>query len=565
MSRVSKGILKKFGVLLLLVLVLTSQSAAQIYAEGEDTWEEESIGEYSEEYSEESTDEYSEEGTDEYSEEGTDEYSEENTEEEYSEEAETEEEYSEEDYTEDEYSEEYYSEEGYSEEGDGTEGEDSEDGEKSESGNLITPSGGGTVASSEGQPIITANGALVYCRNTGEIVFAKNIDTRYSPYSTTNLLTALLAAQRLSMDQTVTISKEAAAQEGDSMDLMEGEVVTVEQLLYGTLILSGNDAAYALGEAVSGNIDDFVQLMNDTVKSIGCKNTQFASPSGSINDVKTHYTTAKDMLEIAKVVFSNSVVKAMAGTKEYEMPATEKSPERFMVNQSELINMPGYVAGMTGWWDNPDKATLVMNYEMDGLEFLVVVLDDNSRGRTEDCEKMIEYANQMIDGIRVVKKGEKVGKVRVRHGEITTIDAYTADESTVYLPKQGSVELITTEAVISTDVEAPVKRGDPVGKYKIYIAGELADEVDLLAGETVDVGWFPSYVGISNRNTLIIVGVIGVILLLLLMRSINRIRSHAKNKRAHRQRVRELAEEEARKEMGYPSFNKRSSSKKSRR
>ena len=330
---------------------------------------------------------------------------------------------------------------------------------------------------SNGEPVIKGNGGLVYCRTTGEIVYAKNIDTKFSPYSITKLVTALLAVQRLSPDQEVTISAEAAAQGGATMNLVQGEVVTVEQLLYGTMILSGNDAAYALGEAVSGDMDSFIKLMNETVEGIGCKNTHFETPHGLINDLTLQYTTCKDMLEIAKVVFSNNRVKEIGGTKKYEMPATEYSDTRVMETHISLLEKPGYVSGKSGWWEIPDEATLVMDYEKDGLEFIAVVLGSVLDERENDCEKIINYANKVVEGITVVKKGDFAGKVRVRHGEITTIDAYIAEESMVYLPKQGSKELITQEVEIRTDVEAPVKKGDSVGTCKIYVAGEKVDEV----------------------------------------------------------------------------------------
>ena len=130
------------------------------------------------------------------------------------------------------------------------------------------------------KPDITAGGAVTYCQNTGEVIYSKNMHTKYAPYSTTKMMTALLAVQNLPLDQEVTIS-ERAVQEGEAtMNLQAGEVVTVKDLIYGTLILSGNDAAWALAEAVSGDIETFVDLMNKTADNIGCEDTHFSNPIG---------------------------------------------------------------------------------------------------------------------------------------------------------------------------------------------------------------------------------------------------------------------------------------------
>ena len=131
-------------------------------------------------------------------------------------------------------------------------------------------------------PEINAKSAVLYSENTNTVVFSKNKDERVAPFSTTKLMTALLVVKHIkNLDQKVTISKEAAALGGSSMELKEGEVVTVRQLLYGLMILSGNDAAYSLAEVVSnGNVDEFVKMMNDEAKALGCKDTNFVNPNG---------------------------------------------------------------------------------------------------------------------------------------------------------------------------------------------------------------------------------------------------------------------------------------------
>ena len=169
------------------------------------------------------------------------------------------------------------------------------------------------------EPEINAKSAVLYSENTNTVVFSKNKNERVAPFSTTKLMTALLVVKHIkNLDQKVTISKEAAALGGSSMELKEGEVVTVRQLLYGLMILSGNDAAYSLAEVVSnGNVDEFVKMMNDEAKALGCKDTNFVNPNGMKEE--NHYTTASDYMKSARAELKNKHVYKFASTKKYDI------------------------------------------------------------------------------------------------------------------------------------------------------------------------------------------------------------------------------------------------------
>jgi len=362
------------------------------------------------------------------------------------------------------------------------------------------------------RPSVTAGGAITYCQNTGEIIYSKNKDKKFAPYSTTKMMTALLAVQNLPMDKEVTVS-ERAAQEGEAtMNLKPGEVVTVKDLVYGTLVLSGNDAAWALAEAVSGNVNKFVKLMNKTAKNIGCENTHFSNPNGMAE--KDHYSTAYDMMLITKLALSNETVRTAAGAKKYKMGATNLSEKRVMKTHVPLITEKdsGFYAGKTGFWDQ-DNCSIVLGYEKNGLQLFVVVLDDTAEDREKDVKKITEYTTKKVEGVKVVDKGAEEGKVRIKQGAKTRLDTYTAEVGYAYLPKEASESLIGTKTVMYSDVTAPVKKGTVVGKFEIYVGEDLVNQVDLIIQEDVEKGWFPSYLGISNRATV----VIGVILVLLLI------------------------------------------------
>ena len=202
----------------------------------------------------------------------------------------------------------------------------------------------GEEAEQAEENLVTAEGAVLYCENTGEIVYEKNMEKSLNPLDITKLMTALLAIQNLSMDQEVTVSAAAVAQPGHSMGLQEGETVTVKDLIHGVLLCSGNDAAYAISEAVSGSAESFVDLMNATAANIGCENTWFANPMGIVD--KNNYSTAYDMMQIAKVALSNPIISEASQKKDYVVKATNLSDERTIVNSmAEMMDSrPGIYA-----------------------------------------------------------------------------------------------------------------------------------------------------------------------------------------------------------------------------
>lgn len=398
------------------------------------------------------------------------------------------------------------------------------------------------------RPEITARGAFVYCQNTGEVVYSKNSQVKYAPYSVTKLLTVLLAAQNLPPDQEVTVSEEAAAQTEASMNLKAGEVLTVKDLIYGAMLPSGNDAAYALGEAVSGNMDDFVELMNKTAKNIGCENTQFKNANGMKE--KGHYTTASDMALITKAALSNDVVRTAAGSISYTVKKTNKSKERKLKTHISFLKDAdsGVYAGKTGYWDD-NNSSIALGYSKNGLDLYIVLLGADAKERESDVKKLIQYATAKVEGVKVVGADKEKGKVRIKHGAKTRLAAYTAEAGYAYLPKEGSKSLISTQVVMDSDIEAPVKAGTVVGAMEIYVADELVNEVDLIIKEDVETGWFTSYLGIPNTMAVIIAVVLLLFIMFFIWLSAARARARRRKKRLRQQKIMQMAMEEMRREQ----------------
>lgn len=415
---------------------------------------------------------------------------------------------------------------------------------------IMGMSGRTVFASKVEEPKIEAEGAIVYCENTGEIVYAKNEKEKLNPLSITKLMTVLLAIQNLSLEQEVTISKEAVNQQGASMGLKEGEVIEVRDLIYGALLCSGNDAAYALGEAVSGSVESFVDLMNTTAGNIGCKNTNFANPNGLPDE--NHYSTAYDMLQITKIALSNDIIKEAAGTDEYVLKATNKNNERTITSSMKEIRkkFPEIYTGKKGYSDDKDCG-IAFAYRKAGLDLWVILLNDTATGRENDIEVLIKNAEKKIEGKKIVTKGKEVGKARIKHGEKTSIPAFTSEVGYAYLPKQASDTLISTKVAIKNNLEAPIKKGDELGTYQIYVAGELVNEITLIANEDVETGWFTSYLGISNFAAVIIFVLLLVFIAIVIWLMILKAKYNKRRKQIRKQMIMQRAREELRKEQEY--------------
>ena len=389
------------------------------------------------------------------------------------------------------------------------------------------------------EPTLTAESAIVYCENTGEVVYTKDEEKKLDPYSTTKLMTALVTVMNTPLDRKVKISEKAASQGGTTAGFKAGETVSVEQLLYGLLVQSGNDAAYALAEAVAGDQKEFVRMMNRTAGNIGCNNTKFATAAGYKNS--GNYTTAEDMMMITKVVMDNETIRTVAGTEQYLMKPTDMSGVRSFSSDTFKIDDSVY-AGKIGYWEN--DAAVVAGCDVNGLNLYIVALGDTRDAYITDVKALIKYSQDKIEGVLAVKGDKKVGSVHVKRGEITKLDVYTAYDGYAYIPSEGSRSLIKTKISIDENVKAPLKSGDQVGTFRISVGSELVNEIPLIVKEDVKEGWPTSYLGISNRTALIMGIVLGVLVFFMIIVTVIRIVHKIRKRRERKRKIMEMAREE---------------------
>ena len=362
-------------------------------------------------------------------------------------------------------------------------------------------------------PGIRAQSAIMYSVDLEMPVYEKNADMRMDPYSITKILTCYLALENLDPDDVLTTSKNATKEleDGMELELEPGEKVRMIDLVYACMMMSANDGAIVLAEAVSGSESAFADLMNETVKKWGCENTHFVNPNGW--EDPDHYTTARDMAIIVMHCLENETLREISMTKKYTMPATNMSEPLLMENAllKATDNFELLIGGKTGSWSET-QCTVGLEFTESGLTAVIVLLGDTAKGRMEDPRTLAAAAHDLTPGFIVTDSDKGVCKAWVRHGVKPTISLDVSGLRYAYPKNQkaGGIKIKTEIDVL----EAPVSKGDKVGKYYIYANKKLVGQGYLYAGEDLEKGWLPSYLFISNRTALLS-GIMIVLVLLL--------------------------------------------------
>lgn len=245
-------------------------------------------------------------------------------------------------------------------------------------------------------PAIGAQSAILLEANTGVILYAKNIDERLYPASTTKLMTCLIAAEKCQLGETIKFSHDAifSLEPGSSnMGIDEGQAMPLEECLYGILVASANEVANAVAEHIAGSRDAFAEMMNEKAAELGCKNTHFVNAHGLHDD--EHYVSAYDLALIAKAFFQNELLAKIGNTASYHFKPTNTQPDDFIKrNKHELITgaipYEGIKGGKTGYTDLA-RQTLVTCAEQNGMKLICVILKEESPEQFYDTVKLFDY------------------------------------------------------------------------------------------------------------------------------------------------------------------------------
>ncbi len=245
-------------------------------------------------------------------------------------------------------------------------------------------------------PAISAQSAILMDANTGVILYAKNIDEKAYPASTTKLMTCLIAAENCKLDEMITFSHNAvfSIEQGSSnIGIDEGQSMPLEECLYGILVASANEVANAVAEHIAGSTEAFAEMMNEKAAQLGCENTHFVNAHGLFQE--DHYTSAHDLALIAQAFFQNELLSKIGNTPFYHFQATATQPDDFTErNKHKLITgeiaCEGIKGGKTGYTDEA-RQTLVTCAEQNGMKLICVVMKEETPDQFHDTVKLFSY------------------------------------------------------------------------------------------------------------------------------------------------------------------------------
>lgn len=327
------------------------------------------------------------------------------------------------------------------------------------------------IYAKDSAPSVSADSAVLMDAATGTILYSKNMDTAYPPASTTKIMTTLLTIENTKLDDIVTVSAKVPYVDGSKIGLSEGEEVKVKDLLYGLILMSGNDCAEALAEHVGGSIDGFAAMMNARAKELGCENTSFVNPSGLYD--KNHKTSAKDLALIMREVSKHEEYREIASTFAYKIPSTNKHPEGiYLGNENKLINKnskyyyEGAEAGKTGYTVQ-SLHSYVASANRNGQRLIVALVHDENKMFYEDTKNLFNYGFNNYELKQLFEKGDTVENLKE---EDLTIPLKAAEDYFYVSEKDSSIKPKITLPEISL-------------KDKTFKAGEKVMEASIALNE----------------------------------------------------------------------------------
>ena len=321
----------------------------------------------------------------------------------------------------------------------------------------------------------SAASAILVDADSGRVLYEQNADAKMLIASTTKILTALVAIREGDLSQVVTVKREATLTEGSSMYLKEGEQLTLETLLYGLLLCSGNDAAVAIADAVGGSQAGFVKLMNETARELGMEHSSFANPNGL--DDEDHYSTARDMAKLACAAVNNETLMRIASTRSVTIAG------RTMTNHNKLLSMAEGCIGLKTGYTRAAGRTLVSCAERNGQRLVAVTLQDGNDWA--DHQALYDYGFSAFPLTRAVSRGEVVCRQPVWDGSRAAVPLVAAGHFSWPLAEG---ETFDTCVELDGELTAPLKSGQKVGRLLVMQNGNEIGRVDLLCGEYVAPG-----------------------------------------------------------------------------
>lgn len=336
-------------------------------------------------------------------------------------------------------------------------------------------------------PVINSKYSVILDRNSKTVLYGKNENIKCKMASTTKIITAIIVIENCkNLNETVTISKRAANIGGSRLGLSTNDKTSVNNLLYGLMMVSGNDAAVALSEFISGNVENFSNLMNKKAQELGLNSTHFVTPHGL--DQEEHYTTAHELAIITDYALKNDIFKKIVNTKNYTI--TINNTPKSLNNTNELLGYLDGIYGVKTGFTNGANRCLVTACKRSNLDIICVVLGaDTKKNRTIDSINLINYifANFTVINIKdVVYKEFKNWNynflIKINKGLSSNLDLYIDASSFPYeniAIQNDLLEKIHTEYNCSKNINAPIYENTLIGRIDVTLENKKLFEVSI--------------------------------------------------------------------------------------
>ena len=337
------------------------------------------------------------------------------------------------------------------------------------------------VPANDALPSVTAKSAIVIEALTGRVLYSRNADALCYPASTTKIMTLIMALEKGNLDDVTKVSVNAADTEGSTVWLEYDERVRIRDLLYGMMLVSGNDAAAAIAEHYMGSSANYAEKMTNRAHELGAVHTNFRNVSG-LPDPQ-HYTTARDLAMLTAYGYSIPGFEDIVSSKNHMMLREREPYNRDVENENILLWIYNGANGVkTGYTDDAGRC-LVSAAKRNGIQLIAVVFD--SLYMWNDSIAMLNYGFQNIEPVTVVKKGSKAAAVQVRGGSKKMVDLVAEDS--VVLPKcKTDRDKYDVKYDVPDTLNAGIHRGDVVGNEIILYNGKQVASVSLIASESIE-------------------------------------------------------------------------------
>lgn len=332
---------------------------------------------------------------------------------------------------------------------------------------------------------ISSKAAILMDYNSGDIIFKVNEDVELAPASITKIMTLLLTMEaiessQLKLEDKVVISEYASSMGGTQIYLEPGELQNIEDLIKAVCIRSANDAAVALGEAVGGSNEVFINRMNERAAQLDMNNTNFVNATGL--PAENHYTSANDVSLMTRELLSHEkIVEYLTIYMEDIYVGKDKDDLQTMVNTNRLVrNYEGTTGVKTGSTSEAGYCLSASALRGDMQLIAVVLGAEDSTNRFNDARKLLDYGFASYDSILIDRKDKAVAQIPIEKGDLDYIDLTLSRDSYVLVPKNQKYEM-NKELIALDSFLAPIEKGDTLGQLIVYINDKEVDNIDLIS------------------------------------------------------------------------------------